>query len=1045
MKKLIQYFIKYPVAGNILIILLIVLGYLGLTQINSTLMPEVDPGYIVVTASYPGASPEEIETGVILKIENDLRGMTGVKKITSTSKENAGSVVVELTSGYDSDVILQEVKNTVDAISSFPSDMEPATVKKMEWTAEAIGFAVTGDVDLSVLKTTALDIEEDLLAMDGLSKVNLSGYPDEEIEISFRENDLQAYNMTLSEAASLIYASNMDLTGGTIRGEDEELYIRSMNKEYYAADMQDIVLRTGDNGAKILLSDVADVVGRWAEESPNLVYVDHKAAVMVTVKHTNEEDIIEISDKVKEYVESYNADDGVIQLKILQDNSERIDSMQEILMNNGVMGFLLVMLFLSMFLNKRLSVWVAFSIPLSFMGMFLIASMVGITMNTMSLFGMILVIGILVDDGIVIAENIYQHYERGKYPLKAAIDGALEVLPAVFSGVLTTIIACGAILFIGGVMGQMFRELAVVVISALLISLLECALILPAHIAHSKALTPEDKQGKVEIFLNRIMSWTRDKLYMPLLIKAIHHKAVTITVVLALFIITLGGFAGGVIRMGDTQNEDVNHVTVNLTMPSGTPADITAAYLDSLEEKAFITAEIYQASNGEKAVESIVKSISSSTTGSIKINIIDSNERNFSSSEMTNTLQENVGSIPEAEKVNFVEESHFGKPVSITLLSHDLDELEAATEKLKLKLSELSDLKNVEDNNTQGMREVHITLNNLAYEQGLDLNSVMSQIRKGFYGYEIQRLNRGQDEIKVWVRYNENDRSSIGKLEDMRITTTSGLSIPLSEIAEMDYQYSVVSIKHLDSKREITVEADLKNPDAKLSEIKSEINNVILPDLRSEYSSLSVYLGGRDERQSELLGEIGNIIPIMIILLLGVIAFTFRSFMQTVIILLMVPLSLIGIGWGHFINGVAIDMPSYLGIIILLGVIVNDSIVFINHINNRLKDGMSFIESVTDAGKNRFRPIVLTSITTIVGLAPLIISNNPAAVMVIPMAIAVAFGLLVATFCTLLVLPTMLVSVNSIKVRWHKLITGEDISREEVEQAVKELQAEKMM
>lgn len=1044
MKKIIEYFIKYPVAGNILIILLMVLGYLGLTQINSTLFPEVEPGYVTVTASYPGASPQEIETGVVLKIENNLRGMTGVKKITSTSMENYGVVVVELVSGYDQDVLLQEIKNEVDAISSFPSDMEPAQIKKVEWTATAVEMAIMGDVDLYVLKEQARKIEEDLLALEGITKVELSGFPDEEIEISFRENDLRAYNLTINEVAAVVYATNMDLTGGTIKGSDEELYIRSMSKEYYAADLEDIVIRTGSNGAQVLLRDVADVKGQWNED-PNLIFVDNEAALMVTINHTNEEDIIEISDMINTYAEQYNESNSVTQLKILRDNSERIDTMQSILLNNGAVGFLLVILFLSMFLNKRLSFWVAFSIPLSFMGMFLIASLAGITLNMMSLFGMILVIGILVDDGIVVAENIYQHYERGKKPLRAAVDGALEVLPAVFSGVLTTILAAGSILFIGGMMGQMFREMAIVVIAALSISLLECALILPTHIAHSKALTPEEKTSKVEVWLNKVMVWLREKIYLRILNKAIRNKAVTLSIVIGLFLVTLGGFAGGVIRMGDGGNEDTNQVKVSLTMPAGTPADITTAYLDEIEAHAVDVIKEFRALEGDYVVESLVMEVKSTTSGSVAINIVDSNEREFSSSDMSNAFMKKVGTIPEAEKVNFIEETRFGKPVSITLLSHDLDELDAATEDLKTELNQLSDLKNVEDNNELGMREVHIELNNLGLSLGIDLNTVISQVRSGFFGYEIQRLNRGQDEVKVWVRYSEDDRSSVGKLEDMRITTQAGESYPLSEIADLSYQYSVVSIKHHEGKREITVEADLMNQNANLTEIKSEINNVILPEIRSNYSNISVYLGGRDERQAELLGEIGTVVPIMLILLLAVIAFTFRSIAQTIIILLIVPLSLIGIGWGHFIHGVAVDMPSYLGIVILLGVIVNDSIVFINHMNNRLREGMTFIKSVLDAGKSRFRPIVLTSLTTIAGLSPIIISNNPTAGMVIPMAISVAYGLLVATLCTLFVLPTLLVSMNSIKRKWKKLTTGVEPTPEDVEQAVKELKAEQMM
>ena len=1044
MKKLIEYFIKYPVAGNVIIFLIITLGYFGFTSLKSTTMPQVDPGNIIVSTQYPGASPEEIEQGIVLKIENSLRGISGIKKITSTSKENYGQVIVQVISGYNTDIVLQDVRNAVDAINSFPAGMEPANTSKWEFRSRAIEFMLSGDVDLKILKSTARTIENELLQINGISKINLSGYPDEEIEIAFRENDLQAYNISFIEAKNAISRANIDLTGGTIRGEDEELFIRTTQKQFYANDLKDIILKTSDTGAIIRVSDVANVRDKWAEV-PNRVYVDGEPAVVINVQYTANEDIKLITGEVRNYIENYNASNDIMKATILVDESVSVNTMQSILFNSGVLGFIFVMLFLTIFLNQRLSFWVALSIPISFLGMFFLASAYGLTLNRISLFGMIIVVGILVDDGIVIGENIFQHHEKGKKPVRAAIDGTLEVLPAVFSAVLTTVIAFSSMLLIEGMFGQMFGEMAFVVIATLVISLLEGALILPAHIAHSKALKDDRKVSKIEKFVSSKTMNFRDKYYSPALKWAITNKFLTLTIATSLFLITIAGINGGVIRMGSGGFNNVNYASVSLEMPPGTPESQTNEALNRIESQAIAVGEQFSESEGKPVVKSIVKEISSSSSGSVFVNLINTKERSFISTEFSNALRKEIGPIPEALRVNYVEESHFGKPVSVSILSNNLDDINGATEDLKYELEQLADLKNIVDNNESGMREVKIVLKDKAFLMGLDLQEVMSQVRSGFFGAEVQRINRGLDEVRIWVRYEKEDRATIGNLENMRIRTQSGLSVPLIEIADLTYERTITNIKHVNGQRAITVEADANDKNVNLTDINDELNNVILPSVKAKYPSIQFYFGGRSERMGEMFGSLLDILPFIIVLLYAVISLTFRSFLQSLIILALVPLGFIGLGWGHAIHGQAIDMPSYFGMLALLGIMVNDSIVLINTLNRNLHEGMEFMTAIVQAGTSRFRPIVLTSLSTMAGLFPLIIANDPDAQFLIPMAVAVAYGVLVATFLTLIVLPTILVVVNSIKCRIVKMRTGEMPTRESVEQAVKEMGVEQLI
>lgn len=1038
MKGIIQYFIKYSSAGNVLILLILFLGWFGFSSLRSTLIPQIDPGVINISTVYPGASPEEVEQGVILKIEQSLQGLTGIKKLTSLSRENVGVVTAQLTSGVDADLVLQDIKNAVDGISSFPTGIEPPRASKWEFRSDAIDFMINGDVDLSLIKQEALHVEADLLNTPGISKIEISGFPEEEIEIAFRETDLETYGITLAQAVAVIRNANIDLTGGNIRGESEDLSIRTRQKQYYAEDLKDIVLRSNADGTVLYLSDLADVTEKWAED-PDAVFVDGKPAALIKVKYTSEEDIIHVASEVERYVDKFNLENDVLQAKVLGNQADTVRSMQAILANNGIIGFILVLVFLSLALNPRMAFWVALSIPLSFMGMFALAALFDITLNKISMFGMILVVGILVDDGIVIAENIYQHHEKGKRRIRAAIDGALEVLPAVTSAIITTMIAFSAFMLIEGTFGQFFKEMAFVVMAALFISLIEGALILPAHIAHSKALAADRKQSWLEKKSTYYLAFMRDNWYAPVYRKALENRLITLTIVTGLFLITIGAAVGGIIQMGGSNFENQSHSDVSLQMPPGTPEAVTHATLLMLEQKAIEVGEKFSGEEGKVIVTSIINQQTATDEGGISVNFIDSRERDFLSTDFSNAWRLAVGPMPEVERINYVEASHFGKAVSISLLGKDVGVLDQAVEEFKNELKNLAGLKNVIDDNQQGMREIEVVLKDQALLLGLDVQTVMSQVRNGFYGAEVQRINRGTEEVKIWVRYAAADRSSIGDLETMRIRTVTGKTFQLKDIADLNYTTSLSAIRHLNGQRQVTVEADALNKSIDLGVIKKEVTSVILPNILNKYPGINYAIGGREERMAEATASMGKILPAIMVLLFSVIAFTFRSFGQTAILFMLIPLGFIGIGWGHAIHDTPIDMPSYFGIVALIGVLVNDSIVFIETLNRRLKRGMAYMDAMFEAGISRFRPILLTSLTTIAGLAPLIIANNPDAQQTVPMAIAVAYGLIISTFSTLIVLPVLLSLANGSRRYIGKWRTGVMPTAEEIESSVREL------
>ncbi len=1048
MKKVIAYFIKYPVAVNIIIIAFVILGIFGYSSLKSSFFPLTDAKFININVAYPGASPQEMEEGVVLKIEDNLKGLVGVDRVTSTSSENSASITVEILKDYDINVVLADVKNAVDKVPNFPTGMEPAVVAKIENIAETISFVVTGDdIPLKSLKKIARDIENDIRRIDGVSQISVSGYPAEEIEIAVRENDLIAFNLTFNQVANAVSSANILTTGGSVKTDAEEYLIRANNRSYYGDELDNLVVRADVSGRIIRLKDVATVKDIW-NETPNRNYYNGNLAVRMQVSNTNSEDLLSSAEKINEYIEKFNKEHDNVHVEITRDSSITLNQRTELLFKNAWQGMLLVMLFLSFFLRPRLAFWVAAGLPVAFFGMFMLAGYFNITINVLSLFGMIIVIGILVDDGIVISENIYNHYEKGKNPIQAAIDGTMEVVPPIISAITTTVLAFSVFFFLDGNIGEFFGEVATVVALTLILSLVEALIILPAHVAHSKALDRNQKLYAFNKYAEDLMDFMRDKIYAPALKFVLENKFFGLVLPVAFLMITIGAFQGGIIKGTFFPSIASDRVSVNLTMPQGTNEKITDSIISVIEAKTWEVEKEFTKKygvEGEPVVENILKQIGpGSAKAFLRINLLPGETRTFSSREITNVIRERVGNVYGVEALTFGSGGNFGgSPVSVSLLSNNITELKAAKTELKAELNKNQDLKDVTDNNPQGIKEIKIQLKDNAYLLGLNLNEVMSQIRSGFFGRQAQRFQRGQDEIKVWVRYDKNERSSIKNLDDMRIVTASGSRVPLSEIATYEIERGEISINHLEGQREIKVDADLKDAQGSATDVLDDIKKRIMPEIAAKYPSVTALYEGQNREASKVSSSAAVVGPVILLLIYIVIVFTFRSYGQPFMLLIMVPFSLIGVAWGHWIHGFAVNILSLLGIIALIGIMVNDGLVLISKFNSYLKEGMKYEEALFAAGKSRFRAIFLTTITTVAGLAPLIFETSRQAQFLIPMAISIAYGIMIATFLTLLTLPVLLSISNYSKVYTKWLWEGEKPTREEVERAIKELKPEK--
>lgn len=1045
MKSFIAYFVKYPVAANLIMVGLFIMGLISLSQMKATFFPEFESRTISIQMIYPGASPEEVEEGIINKVEEGLKGLTGVERYTSVSSENSGRVTVEVLKGYDPDLILQDVKNEVDRISSFPVGMEPPTIYKQERLGRAITFALSGDnVSLGALKTAARQVEDDLLAIEGLSKVELSGFPDEEIEIAFREEDLQAYGLTFAQAATAVRGSNLDVTGGKVKGLEEELILRARNKEYYADGLRDIVVMSSPNGGVVRLNQVATIRDRWADQ-PTRAYLDGSPSVSITVQNTLQEDMLQITDNVKEYLEVFNAESTNIQASITSDASitlrERIDT----LVSNGWQGFLIVCLLLAVFLHWRLAFWVALAIPISFAGMFIIANFLGITLNVISLFGMILVIGILVDDGIVIGENIFSYHEKGVPRVRAAIDGTNNVLSAVFAAILTTVIAFCSFFFLDGSLGDFFREMAVVVIWSLIFSLIEGAIILPTHVAHSKALNKGVEPNWIQRRFDGLMNLMRDRMYVPVLDWTINNKFISFSICVAILFLSFGMISGGFVKTTIFPIIEGDDVSITLQLPAGTPETRTKQLLDQIAEAAEqvnreMSEETY---GGEKELVERVEVKLGPTTyqGSVTVALIPGEDRDpISQRSVQNAIRQKVGPIDEAEVLSFGGRNFFGKPVSVSLVGSNLAELEEATAELKQELVQMAELTDVVDNNQEGLRELNIELKEKARYLGLDLQDIVGQVRSAFFGSEAQRLQRGEDEVRVWLRYGEDSRRSVADLNNMRIRLPGGAEYPLSEIVELKPQRGVIAINHVDGKREVKVEADISNNSVSVFDVNTQVTDVILPAVLNKYPGVNTVADGQVRNQQKTAASSAIVLPVVLALMFFVIALTFRSVLQASVLFLLIPFGFIGVIWGHWLMDKPISLFSGLGVVALVGIIVNDGLVFIASYNDNIRSGMSMTDALRDTGRSRFRPILLTSVTTFAGLAPLLLNKSRQAQFLIPMAISVAFGLLAITFILLILLPALIVLLNRWRFNLTRAISGTTPAYHEVEPAYKQLQ-----
>lgn len=997
---------------------------------------------------YPGASPKEVEEGITSRIEDVIRGIVGIKEMNSVSSEGFARVNITTTGDYKLDETLADVKNAVDGIPSFPSGAEKAVVAKLRATTPAVRMAVTGDVELLTLKRYSDLIYDDLMRSKVMSQIQISGLPRLELSVEVNEDDLRRHQLTFTEISLAIASNNIDISGGVIKNATEEILIRSRNRSVDPDKIGEIVLRANPDGSYLRLRDVCAIHFQF-EDVPRSSFVNYNPAVSISINKLNNEDLEEISKFCNDYAKEFNTEHTDASLEVTFDYVNLLQSRLNLLYKNGGYGLLLVVIVLALFLSFRLSLWVAWGIPASFLGMFIFANLVGVTINMISLFGMILIIGILVDDGIVIGENIYTHFERGKSSRRAAIDGTMEVVPAVLTSVTTTMVAFTPLLLVTGNMKFLY-EMAFVVVICLGISLFESLFVLPSHVGNEKVLNVRKKHTYFNRLRDKIekgIIYMRDCIYVSFLKRAIKWRWILVFVPMALIFLTLGLFGGGFIKSTFFPNVSFDIFTINVAFKPGTNKNITIKQLKSFEAVVWDVNEEFKKEYNEKADFIRYTNLTTGTAfggqesgphaGSLTITLRDMEGSPISSFDISNRVKKKIGDVNHAEKFTIGAFNRWGAAVSVSLLGSDLKELNAANLYFQDELRKMTSLYNINDNNPLGSREVRLKLKDKAFYLGMDLRGITSQIRQGFFGGQVQRLQEGKDEIKVWVRYPRSDRVFIGQMENMRIRTPKG-EYPLSELIDYEILRGPVSIQRYNGSREIRVEADLLDPNESVPPILEEVSENIIPQLKERFPGVRPEFQGQAKRSAEDIAEMKIYFSVAFIVIMFIVMIHFRSFTQGLIVLMMVPLGILGSAWGHGVEGVQVSMLSVWGMVALSGVIINDAVVFLSKYNSNLKEGMKPEAAVLAAGKARFRAIVLTTITTSVGLYPLILENSFQAQFLIPMAVALAYGVLFGTFFILTLFPVIILVLNDIRRKIEEVWTGEKVEGCDVEPAIKE-------
>lgn len=1022
-KGLIAWFARNNVAANLLMWLLIVGGLFGAFSIQKQVFPNFEFDVINVRVPYLGAAPQEVEEGVLLKIEEAVKDLEGIKQLNSRAVEGMGTVSIQVEEDYDVQSLLDEVKVQVDAIPSFPADTEKPVVYRQKIQQDVIWLSVYGDASERELKEFAKDLRDDIANLPGISSVQVVGARDYEISVELSEVDLQKYNLTFADVVMRLSQTSVDLPGGSIRTENGDILLRTKGQAYTGWDFSQIVLLTNANGTRVTLGDVAYINDGFIENDQYALF-DDKPAVSLRVQAVGDQNALEISEQVNNYIDTKKAEfPAHISADTWGDSSFYLADRLNMMLENMFFGALLVFLILSLFLKIKLAFWVIVGLPVCFLGTLLVMplDMIGVSINMLSLFAFILVLGIVVDDAIIMGESAYSEIDKKGHSTDNVIAGVKKVaMPATF-GVLTTIAAFSPMLMVSGPFGIIWKTIGMVVIVCLVFSLIESKLILPAHLVHMN-LKPYDPakangfQKFRDFFSEGIKSFINNK-YAPFLEKAIRNRYTTVATFLAMLIITIGLFGGGIVRFVFFPSIPSDFMVASFELEPGSSLEQRDSVLNTLREAMHRMDEKVEQDTGERVIKHAIAFDNGNLGGEIFAELTKGETRTLTDFEIQDMWREELPEIPGVKSFNINSPGGpgGGSDLSFEFSSGDIKALRAISDELKEALDAYEGVTDINDTFSGGSEEIQLALKPQADALGITLQQLGQQVRFGFYGAEVQRIQRDDEEIKVMVRYPRAERSSIEHLENMRVRAPNGQEIPFEQVATFTVGQGFDSIIRVDGKRSVTVTAAVDKALMDPSEVTNDVIDKLMPDLLERYPNVEFQLQGNSKEQADAMLSLMKGLLFALFAIYTLLAIPLKSYSQPFIIMSVIPFGIVGAIIGHLVLGMAVSVLSICGIIALSGVVVNDSLIMVDFVNRARKEGFSLMEAAISAGTQRFRAIILTSLTTFMGLMPIVFEKSLQAQIVIPMAISLAFGILFATIITLLLVPALYLILNDLK------------------------------
>ena len=1027
-RGILAWFAQNRFAADMLMVMILVGGFVAARSLPETVFPDLDPRVINIVVPYPGSTPDEVEEGINRRIEEAITGIEGIERVRSVAREGSGSVTAELEDDANDRDVLDDIKSAVEQIQDFPpEDAENPRISDVTLISRVMSIALYGDVPERTLRELAFDTRDELTTLEEVSMASVSGVRAYEVGIEVSERSLREYGLTFEEVARAARSFSINLPGGTMRTESGDILLRADAQAYRRADFEEIALATAVDGTVITLGDVAEIVDGF-ESVDSLSLFDGKPAAFVNVSRIGDQRALEIEEAVQAYVSRMVLPAGV-SASAFANEAKLVRDRTNMLVRNGLIGLTLVFGCLLLFLNMRLAFWTSMGIPISFMGGFIVMyALGGSSINMVSLFAFILVLGVVVDDAIVVGENIYAKMEQGLKPQAAAIVGLRDILPPVVIGILTSVAAFTPMLFVSGMMGQMLSPISIVVISVLMFSLVEAMFILPSHLSRVDIAHSTGRIDRAQARLRGVLESFVRRVYQPLLRYTLRKPVVIVASGAALLLFALGIVLGGHMKFIFVEHTEGELFIIDLKMPVGTPYEETYGNMRALteairsaglkfdEERGF-------ADEGESVIESISTFIGTSPfsadimavgnsaiqshLGQIIVELMPAELRNIKITEIERRVIEELGELPAAEITYSYDQFSVGADIAVELSHSDPEALLDAVERTQEEVARYPGVMELKDSFDLGKRELNLELTDEGLASGLTLGSLARQVRQAYYGEEVQRIQRGRDEVKVLVRYTDSERRDVSSIYDMRVRLNDGTEVPFRSVARVSEGRGYSTIDRSDRKRVVSVTAKVDDALANATEINAALRTQVLPAIADEIRGLVYSFEGEDKERREGLESLAQGMAFSVLVIFAILSVQLKSYTQPLIIMSVIPFGFVGAILGHMALGYMLSMISLMGLIALSGVVVNDSLILMDKINKTRDKHVGVDEAIISAASARFRPIFFTTLTTFVGLAPMMFEQSTNARFMIPMAISLAFGIVFATTITLLLVPAL--------------------------------------